>query len=89
MGEARNAIDIYSRLARRMGFAMPYRGPAQVMDEISKLVPAYRGITYARLERNGMQAPVRSHGDPDSPVLTIADEGAMALRPAPIMTASA
>ena len=43
MGEAKNGIDIVSRIARRMGYGMTYRGPAQVADEIAKLVPGYGG----------------------------------------------
>ena len=30
MGEAKDGIDIFSRIARRMGYGMTYRGPAQV-----------------------------------------------------------
>ena len=68
MGEAKNGIDIISRLASRMGYGMTYRGPAQVCDEIAKLVPGYGGVTYARLERNGVHVPVdlvhrRRHAD--------------------------
>ena len=41
----------YRALAQRLGYVMPYRNSAQVMDEIARLVPGYAGITYARLER--------------------------------------
>ena len=45
MGESKDAIDIFSRIARRMGYGMTYRGPARVADEIAKLVPGYGGVT--------------------------------------------
>ena len=73
MGEARNAIDIFSLIARHMGFGMSYRGPAQVMDEIAKLVPGYGGITYARLERHGVKVPANSYGDAGTPILSAND----------------
>ena len=74
MGEARDAIDIFSRIARRMGYGMTYRGPAQVVDEIAKLVPGYGGITYARLERHGVHVPVTSYTDAGTPLLSPAAE---------------
>ena len=70
MGESRSAIDIFSAIARRMGFGIAYRGAAQVMDEIAKLVPGYGGITYARLERHGVNVPSLSYGDAGTPILS-------------------
>ena len=70
MGESRSAIDIFSLIARRMGYGMSYRGPAQVMDEIARLVPGYGGITYARLERQGVKVPSSSYGDAGTPILS-------------------
>jgi predicted molibdopterin-dependent oxidoreductase YjgC len=70
MGEAKSAIDIFSLIARRMGYGLEYRGPAQVMDEIAKLVPGYGGITYARLERQGVKVPSASYGDAGTPILS-------------------
>jgi predicted molibdopterin-dependent oxidoreductase YjgC len=81
MGEAKSVVEILTRLARRMGYAMPYRGPAQVMDEIAKLVPGYGGVTYARLERSGIHVPARSYGDAGTPTLAEDTHGEMALRP--------
>jgi predicted molibdopterin-dependent oxidoreductase YjgC len=81
MGEAKGAIDIFSRIAQRMGYGMTYRGPAQVADEIAKLVPGYGGITYARLERNGVHVPTTSYMDAGTPILSIADGGVSALTP--------
>ena len=74
MGEARSAIDIFSLIARRMGYGMNYRGPAQVMDEIARLVPGYGGITYARLERQGVKVPSSSYGDAGTPILSTAND---------------
>jgi predicted molibdopterin-dependent oxidoreductase YjgC len=69
MGEAKNLIDFYSVLARRLGYVMPYRNSAQVMDEITRTVPGYAGITYARLERQGVATPTSSYADAGTPLL--------------------
>ncbi len=81
MGEAKDAIDIFSRIARRMGYGMTYRGPAQVADEIAKLVPGYGGVTYARLERHGVHVPATSYIDAGTPLLSPAADGAAKLTP--------
>jgi predicted molibdopterin-dependent oxidoreductase YjgC len=81
MGEARDGIDIISRIASRMGYGMTYRGPARVADEIAKLVPGYGGVTYARLERNGVHAPVTSYIDSGTPLLSPGADGAANLTP--------
>ncbi|HKG28765.1 MAG TPA: molybdopterin-dependent oxidoreductase [Thermomicrobiales bacterium] len=81
MGEAKDAIDIFSRIARRMGYGMTYRGPARVADEIAKLVPGYGGVTYARLERNGVHVPATSYIDAGTPMLTPTADGAAKLIP--------
>lgn len=69
MGEAKTITDVLSRLSRRLGYAMSYRNSAHVMDEVAKLVPGYGGITYARLERNGVVAPTMSYTDAGTPIL--------------------
>jgi formate dehydrogenase major subunit/formate dehydrogenase alpha subunit len=81
MGEAKGAVDIFSRIAQRMGYGMTYRGPAKVADEIAKLVPGYGGITYARLERNGVHVPTTSYMDAGTPMLPLAGDGVNKLTP--------
>jgi formate dehydrogenase major subunit len=81
MGEAKNGIDIISRIATQMGYGMTYRGPVQVADEIAKLVPRYGGVTYARLERHGVHVPVTSYIDAGTPLLSPASDGAAKLTP--------
>ena len=57
MGEAMGGVEIVGRLARRLGYDLNHGHTAQVMGEIARLVPGYRGISYARLERGGMTVP--------------------------------
>ncbi|MBA2278758.1 MAG: molybdopterin-dependent oxidoreductase [Chloroflexia bacterium] len=78
MGEARSAFDIICELGRRMGYGMEYSHPSQVMAEISKLIPGYAGVTYARLERSGITTPVHGFGGVSE---TILKQGDGSLRP--------
>lgn len=54
-GEARADWEIIIDLANRLGANWAYQSPREIMDEINELVPIYAGITYDRLERNGLQ----------------------------------
>ena len=40
-----------------MGYPMNYNSPSDVMDEIASLVPTYGGISYERIEKQGIQWP--------------------------------
>jgi formate dehydrogenase major subunit len=47
------------RMATAMGYPMHYDNAAQIMDEIAALTPTFRGVSFARLDREGgMQWPV-------------------------------
>jgi formate dehydrogenase major subunit len=52
-----------------MGFDLPIMPASAIMAEIAATVPAYGGITYARLERGGVNVPVASYSDPGAPIL--------------------
>jgi formate dehydrogenase alpha subunit len=60
-------------LARRFGYELPYRHPSQIMDEIAQLVPAYAGVNYRRLEREGLHWPVPAADHPGTPTLHLDD----------------
>ncbi len=40
-------------LARALGYPMDYDHPSQIMDEIARLTPTFKGVSYAKLERLG------------------------------------
>lgn len=63
MGEARDGIEIVSEVAQRMGYHLPAVHASRVMSDISKVVPGYAGVTYARLERGGVVTPNASLTD--------------------------
>ena len=51
--------QVICEVAARMGYPMPYSDPSQIMDEIARLTPSLRGISYERLDREpGLQWPV-------------------------------
>ncbi len=52
---------ILSMLADKMGFSMEYASPGNIMQEISQMVPQYRGLCYSDLGSMGRQWP--SNGD--------------------------
>ncbi|MDQ3539192.1 MAG: molybdopterin-dependent oxidoreductase, partial [Chloroflexota bacterium] len=59
-GDARDGLDNISAVAVRMGYALNHAHASQVMAEISRLVPGYAGVSYARLERGGIVTPVEA-----------------------------
>ena len=69
MGESRSELQILSAVAGRLGYDLNYGHAAQVMTEISQLVPDYAGVTYARLERGGIVTPVAAFGEEGETVL--------------------
>jgi formate dehydrogenase major subunit len=57
-------------LAKAMGFDMHYDHPSQVMDEIARLTPTFRGVSYARLEELGsVQWPCNDAAPEGTPVM--------------------
>jgi predicted molibdopterin-dependent oxidoreductase YjgC len=81
MGEAKSGTEIVARIARRMGYGLEDRHPAHVMAEIARVVPGYSGISYARLERHGINVPTAGVADPGSPIYPIAADASLALSP--------
>jgi len=59
VGESMPDWMILSALAVRMGWEgqFCYDHPSEIMSEVSKLAPSYGGISYERLDNNGLQWP--------------------------------
>ena len=68
-GKARSDFDIILSLSHQMDYEMHYTSPTQVLQEINSLVPLYAGITYERLDGQGLQWPCVSAEDPGSGLL--------------------
>ena len=63
-GQCRVDWHIIADLARRMGYPMPYTSEEEIWQEIVSLTPPFTGITYERLEQQGVPWPCPA---PDHP----------------------
>jgi len=69
IGESKPDWKIISELSTRMGYSMEYNHPSEIMDEIAGLVPTYGGVSYNRLEGDGLQWPCPNRDHPGTPFL--------------------
>ncbi len=61
-GNSRPDLDIIIELSNRIGLPTPFAHAAEVMDEIARLTPNWRGVSHARLDgTGGLQYPVHDH----------------------------
>jgi formate dehydrogenase major subunit len=57
-------------LANALGHPMHYDHPSQIMDEIARLTPTFRGVSYAKLDRLGsIQWPCNEQAPEGTPVM--------------------
>jgi formate dehydrogenase major subunit len=68
-GEAREDWWITSQIATRMGLAMNYTDSASIFQEIARVTPSYAGLSYARIEAEGLHWPCPTAEHPGTPVL--------------------
>ncbi len=76
-GEARPdweiICDLAKRIEKRLGVSKSafwdYNHPQEVLAEMGSLVPSYRGVTYQRIQKIGLQTPVLDENDPGTPFL--------------------
>jgi len=64
VGDSRPDWQIIQEISNRFGYPMNYGSPEAVMREIASLTPSYGGITYDRLEGEGLQWPCPDVGHP-------------------------
>ena len=57
LGHCRPDWKIICDISNRMGYRMKYKDTDQVMDEIASLTPIYAGISFKRVDKNGLQWP--------------------------------
>jgi formate dehydrogenase major subunit/formate dehydrogenase alpha subunit len=68
-GEAREDWRIVCDVATRMGYPMSYADSRQIMDELRSVTPSYAGISYERIERQGLHWPCPNEEHPGTPIL--------------------
>jgi len=56
-GEAKADWEIICNIAGKMGYPMSYGSAGDIMHEINLVTPSYAGITYDRIEKEGLQWP--------------------------------
>src|SRR5574341_815909 len=68
-GEARGDLEILIDLSNRLGLRPPFASPEDVMQEIVRVTPSWRGVTYDALRPAGLQYPVPEAGHPGTAFL--------------------
>lgn len=70
-GEAHGTTWYISEIADRLGYTIDVNNVSAILDEITALVDDYAGISFPRLERGGIQWPVRAFGADPSVYLSV------------------
>ena len=68
-GQCRDDWWITSQVATRMGYAMSYESSRAIFEEITRVTPSYAGITYDRIEAEGLHWPCPTSDHPGTPIL--------------------
>ena len=69
VGDSKPDWMIIQEMASRFGYPMNYDSPAQIMEEIAAVTPQYGGITYDRLETEGLCWPCPDQNHPGTKFL--------------------
>jgi formate dehydrogenase alpha subunit len=68
-GDARDDWQILCDISTRMGYPMSYETSRDIMEEITTVTPSYAGISYDRIEVEGIHWPCPSSDHPGTPIL--------------------
>jgi formate dehydrogenase alpha subunit len=68
-GQAWDDWKITCEIANRMGYSMSYKDSEAIFEEIRKVTPSYAGITYKRMEYEGIHWPCPAEDHPGTPIL--------------------
>ena len=68
-GEAKDDWWIICQIGSRMGLPMEYADSKAIFEEITRVTPSYAGITYERIEDEGIHWPCPSKEHPGTPIL--------------------
>jgi formate dehydrogenase alpha subunit len=56
-GEAKPDWEIIAGISTKIGYPMNYSSAKEIFEEIAKVTPSYAGISYDRIEKEGIQWP--------------------------------
>jgi len=68
-GEAWDDWKITCEIAKRMGYAMDYADSEAIFREITEVTPSYAGLSYDRIEVEGLHWPCPTPDHPGTPIL--------------------
>lgn len=68
-GFARDDWKIICDLSARMGYPMRYFSSEDIFEEITRLTPSYGGLSYQRIENQGIHWPCPTKEHPGTPIL--------------------
>jgi predicted molibdopterin-dependent oxidoreductase YjgC len=68
-GDSKPDWQIIQELSSRFGYPMDYESPRAIMEEIARLTPSYGGITYDRLQGDGLLWPCPNSEHPGTKFL--------------------
>ena len=68
-GQAWEDWKIIGEIATRMGYPMAYENGRQIMEELSRVTPSYAGISYDRIDYEGIHWPCPTAEHPGTPIL--------------------
>lgn len=70
-GETKDDWWITCEIGTRMGFEMKYQNSEEIFEEIRTVTPSYAGITYERINQEGIPWPCPNIEHPGTPILHI------------------
>ena len=70
-GETKDDWWITCEIGTRMGFEMKYQNSEEIFEEIRTVTPSYAGITYERINEEGIPWPCPNIEHPGTPILHI------------------
>jgi predicted molibdopterin-dependent oxidoreductase YjgC len=71
LGDSRPDWWIIQELSGRLGHTMGFAGPAEIMDEASRVAPIYGGVSHGRLQIEDLRWPCRGPGDPGTRIMHV------------------
>jgi len=69
IGEAKPDWEILMNIMNRLGYGKNYSHPSEIMEEIAEVTPSYGGITYDRIDEEGIQWPCLDKNHPGTKYL--------------------
>jgi formate dehydrogenase major subunit len=70
-GETKDDWWITCEIGTRMGYEMKYQNSEEIFEEIRTVTPSYAGITYERINEEGVHWPCPNIEHPGTPILHI------------------